>query len=255
MANSTRLSKMPRRTCSSRGDNVSERAISAHACSLNIVELGACRRERASLRLFARLFTTPSSLSHGKAAVHPIRFWRHSPRIGLESKPFGNGRACRARRRICSGAITENLTIRHLWPIWQPLSSLHRSWLTVEGRPIINLSLAINYAPAGCPLPSGQVAGGDRALRTGAADRTRLCRGANRARPTASSPVSRVGRERGVPREHRTNSPWEFKPQRSRIAAFGSESPRPIFELTVGRPVGVIPSREARIVTKRSAAQ
>jgi hypothetical protein len=25
--------------------------------------------------------------------------------------------------------------------------------------------------------------------------------------------------------------------------------------LTVGRPVGVIPSREARIVTKRSAAQ
>ncbi|HUI05423.1 MAG TPA: tetratricopeptide repeat protein [Verrucomicrobiae bacterium] len=43
-------------------------------------------------------------------------------------------------------SIQENLTIRHLWPIWQPLSPPHRSWLTVEGRPLINLSLAINYA-------------------------------------------------------------------------------------------------------------
>ena len=88
MASSVRSSKTPRTIWSSRADSLSERAISAHAGSLNIVELGACRRERASLRLFARLFTTPSSLSHGKAAVHRIRFWRHCPKIGLESKPF-----------------------------------------------------------------------------------------------------------------------------------------------------------------------
>ncbi|HUI08152.1 MAG TPA: tetratricopeptide repeat protein [Verrucomicrobiae bacterium] len=43
-------------------------------------------------------------------------------------------------------SIRENRTIRHLWPIWQCLSPPHRDWLTVEGRPLINLSLAINYA-------------------------------------------------------------------------------------------------------------
>jgi protein O-mannosyl-transferase len=46
-------------------------------------------------------------------------------------------------------SIPQNPTIRHLWPIWQPLSSLHRRWTTVEGRPIVNLSLAINYALGG----------------------------------------------------------------------------------------------------------
>jgi tetratricopeptide (TPR) repeat protein len=44
------------------------------------------------------------------------------------------------------GSIPENPTIRRLWPIWQPLSPPHRGGLTVEGRPLINLSLAINYA-------------------------------------------------------------------------------------------------------------
>ena len=43
-----------------------------------------------------------------------------------------------------AGAIAENPTIRHLWPIWSPLSPPHRGGLTVEGRPFINLSLAIN---------------------------------------------------------------------------------------------------------------
>jgi len=50
-------------------------------------------------------------------------------------------------------SIPENATIRHLWPIWQPLSPPHQvsltSGLTVEGRPLINLSLAINYALGG----------------------------------------------------------------------------------------------------------
>ncbi|HUI06351.1 MAG TPA: hypothetical protein VL486_05040, partial [Verrucomicrobiae bacterium] len=46
-------------------------------------------------------------------------------------------------------SIPGNPTIRRLWPIWQPLSPPHRGWLTVEGRPLINLSLAINYALSG----------------------------------------------------------------------------------------------------------
>jgi len=44
------------------------------------------------------------------------------------------------------GSIPENPTIRHLWPIWRCLSPPHRGGLTVEGRPLINLSLAVNYA-------------------------------------------------------------------------------------------------------------
>ena len=47
------------------------------------------------------------------------------------------------------GSIPANPTIRHLWPIWLPLSPPHQNWLTVEGRPLINLSLAINYAISG----------------------------------------------------------------------------------------------------------
>ena len=46
-------------------------------------------------------------------------------------------------------SIPENLTIRHLWPIWQTLSPPPRGGITVEGRPLINLSLAINYALGG----------------------------------------------------------------------------------------------------------
>jgi Flp pilus assembly protein TadD len=44
-------------------------------------------------------------------------------------------------------SIRENPTIRHLWPIWRPLSPPR--WATVDGRPIVNLSLAINYALGG----------------------------------------------------------------------------------------------------------
>jgi tetratricopeptide (TPR) repeat protein len=47
------------------------------------------------------------------------------------------------------GSITENPTIRHLWPIWRCLSPPRHGGLTVEGRPLINLSLAINYAIGG----------------------------------------------------------------------------------------------------------
>jgi len=51
------------------------------------------------------------------------------------------------------GSIPMNPTIRQLWPIWQPLSPPRADQiapgLTVQGRPIINLSLAINYALGG----------------------------------------------------------------------------------------------------------
>ena len=46
-------------------------------------------------------------------------------------------------------SIQENPTIRHLWPIWQPLSPPHKGGITVEGRPLINLSLAVNWALGG----------------------------------------------------------------------------------------------------------
>ncbi|MGA2139905.1 MAG: tetratricopeptide repeat protein [Verrucomicrobiia bacterium] len=46
-------------------------------------------------------------------------------------------------------SIPENPTIRHLWPIWNALAPPHKGGITVEGRPIINLSLAINYALGG----------------------------------------------------------------------------------------------------------
>ena len=46
-------------------------------------------------------------------------------------------------------SITENITIRHLWPLTGPLTPPHGGGLTVEGRPLINLSLALNYAVGG----------------------------------------------------------------------------------------------------------
>ncbi len=46
-------------------------------------------------------------------------------------------------------SILTNPTIRHLWPIGNVLSPPHGGGLTVEGRPVINLSLAINYALGG----------------------------------------------------------------------------------------------------------
>ena len=44
-------------------------------------------------------------------------------------------------------SIQENPTIRHLWPIWQTLSP--PAAVGVGGRPVVNLSLAINYAFGG----------------------------------------------------------------------------------------------------------
>jgi len=46
------------------------------------------------------------------------------------------------------GSIPENPTIRHLWPIWAALSP-PAGGFTVSGRPVLNLSLAINYAISG----------------------------------------------------------------------------------------------------------
>jgi tetratricopeptide (TPR) repeat protein len=46
------------------------------------------------------------------------------------------------------GAIVENQTIRQLWPIWPALFP-PRSGDTVSGRPLLNFSLAVNYALGG----------------------------------------------------------------------------------------------------------
>ena len=46
-------------------------------------------------------------------------------------------------------AIAENPTIRHLGPPWAVLFPPHGQGLTVEGRPILNLSFALNYAISG----------------------------------------------------------------------------------------------------------
>ena len=45
-------------------------------------------------------------------------------------------------------AITENPTIRSLWPIWRPLLPPNEG-RTVAGRPLLNLSFAVNYALGG----------------------------------------------------------------------------------------------------------
>jgi tetratricopeptide (TPR) repeat protein len=46
-------------------------------------------------------------------------------------------------------AIVENPTIRHLWPPGRVLSMPAGGGLTVSGRPVLNLSFAINYAVSG----------------------------------------------------------------------------------------------------------
>jgi Flp pilus assembly protein TadD len=46
-------------------------------------------------------------------------------------------------------SISENQTIRHLWPPWKALSARHGNESTVEGRPVLNLTFAINYAFGG----------------------------------------------------------------------------------------------------------
>jgi len=47
------------------------------------------------------------------------------------------------------GSIIENPTIRQLWPIWKPLSPPYGTGWTVGARPLINLSVAVNYALGG----------------------------------------------------------------------------------------------------------
>jgi tetratricopeptide (TPR) repeat protein len=44
-------------------------------------------------------------------------------------------------------AVTDNTTIRHLWPLWPVLDPPGK--LTVGGRPVLNLSYALNYAVGG----------------------------------------------------------------------------------------------------------
>ena len=46
-------------------------------------------------------------------------------------------------------AIVENPTIRRLWPLTLPLSPPQGSGVTVNGRPVLNLSFAVNYALSG----------------------------------------------------------------------------------------------------------
>jgi tetratricopeptide (TPR) repeat protein len=47
------------------------------------------------------------------------------------------------------GSIADNATIRHLWPIWDALSPPYAGGETVGGRPVLNLSFAVNYAISG----------------------------------------------------------------------------------------------------------
>jgi hypothetical protein len=44
-------------------------------------------------------------------------------------------------------AVLDNPTIRQLWPVWRPL--LPPAEMTVSGRPLANLTLAVNYALSG----------------------------------------------------------------------------------------------------------
>ena len=46
-------------------------------------------------------------------------------------------------------AIVGNATIRHLLPLWQVLNPPSAGGVTVGGRPLVNLSLALNYAISG----------------------------------------------------------------------------------------------------------
>jgi protein O-mannosyl-transferase len=46
-------------------------------------------------------------------------------------------------------SIAGNPSVRHLWPLTGPLSPPSGFGLTVEGRPVLNLSLALNYAISG----------------------------------------------------------------------------------------------------------
>ena len=53
-------------------------------------------------------------------------------------------------------SITENSTIRHLWPLWDVLATPQAN-VTVQGRPMLNLSFAFNYAVSGADVWSYHV--------------------------------------------------------------------------------------------------
>jgi protein O-mannosyl-transferase len=53
-----------------------------------------------------------------------------------------------------AGSIQENRTIRHLWPLGPVLSPPSALGQTVGGRPVLNLSLALNYAVSGTGVGS-----------------------------------------------------------------------------------------------------
>jgi hypothetical protein len=50
-------------------------------------------------------------------------------------------------------SIISNPTIRSLWPPWAPLLPPHAA-VTVQGRPVLNFSLALNYAVSGTNVGS-----------------------------------------------------------------------------------------------------
>ncbi len=52
-------------------------------------------------------------------------------------------------------SITENAAIRRLWPIWQVFRA--QPGQTVAGRPILSLSLALNYQISGLKVWSYHV--------------------------------------------------------------------------------------------------
>ena len=54
-------------------------------------------------------------------------------------------------------AIPENQTIRRLWPLTDVLWPQSEGGLTVSGRPILNLSFALNYAISGTDVWSYHV--------------------------------------------------------------------------------------------------
>ncbi|MGH7996509.1 MAG: tetratricopeptide repeat protein [Opitutaceae bacterium] len=56
------------------------------------------------------------------------------------------------------GSIPANPTIRHLWPISRALTPPSGTGVTVEGRPILNLSFAVNYALGGTAVQGYHVA-------------------------------------------------------------------------------------------------
>ena len=54
-------------------------------------------------------------------------------------------------------AIPDNATLRRLWPIWKALHPPSDRGVTVEGRPVLNFSLACNYAISGTAVWSYHV--------------------------------------------------------------------------------------------------